>query len=392
MKRKPQLELLKKNFLFVEVAARAQAFREKNPHVECISLSVGDTTEPLPLSVARALLKKSEALGTKEGYQGYGLEEGSIDLRDKINTHFYKGAFSQEEIFISDGAICDLGRLMAFFGQGSSIAVQDPTYPGYKDASLLLGARKITLLPCKKENDFFPDLRELKDIDLIFFCSPNNPTGHAATSDQLQELVKTAKRLNAIILYDAAYSHFIEDPTIAKSIFDIPGSREVAIEVHSFSKMIGFTGVRLGFTVVPKQLKYEEGGSINSDWKRFITSIYNGTSCIAQAGGLAALTPSGVIGTQKLIEHYRENTKLLKVTLEKKGYTVYGGRNAPYLWVDCGRDSWEVFDEFLLKKGLIVMPGVGFGEYGSSFIRLTGFGNRDTILKAVKRLENDRMD
>ncbi len=384
MKRKPQLELLKKNYLFVEVAARVEAYRKRHPNKELISLSVGDTTEPLLQTVTDELVRKSQALGTKEGYQGYGLEEGAIDLREKIAASVYKNHFSKEEIFISDGAICDLGRLTAFFGSGSRIAIQDPSYPGYSDAAKLLDAKEIVYLPCHREGHFFPDLRLVKEVDLIFFCSPNNPTGYAATFDELQKLVAFAKKSKALILFDAAYAHFIQGRA-PRSIYEIPGSEEVAIEVHSFSKLAGFTGVRLGWTVVPKALKYEGGEPINPDWKRFITTIYNGTSSIVQAGGVAALSDEE--GSQKVIKHYMENTKLLKETLEKKGYPVYGGVDAPYLWLDCGgQDSWELFDEFLEKKGLITMPGVGFGKNGAGFIRLTGFGNRTTILKAVERL------
>lgn len=388
MERKSNLETLTPNYLFVEVANRVKAYSSSNPEKELISLSVGDTSEPIPQVVVEKLFQKSKALGTPEGYKGYGLEEGEEMFREKIASAYYSKKFSKEEIFISDGAICDLGRLLAFFGSNSTIALQDPSYPGYKDAASLLGAKEILLLPCGQSPKFFPEFKSIqKRPDIILFCSPNNPTGYAATFEELLSLVQFAKKSRALLLYDAAYTHFIRDPSCPCSIFDIPGSEEVAIEIHSFSKLIGFTGVRLGWTVIPKTLKYDNGRSINEDWRRFITTIYNGTSLIAQAGGLATLEPDGMQAAKALIEHYLENTSILKSTLEKKGFTVYGGGNAPYLWLDCsGKKSWQVFDEFLQEKGIVTIPGIGFGEEGEGFIRLTGFGNRSKILKAVERI------
>lgn len=264
-----------------------------------------------------------------------------------------------------------------------TIALQNPTYPVYADTGLLLN-QKIVYLDCSPENNFFP--QTLPEADLIYLCSPNNPTGSTLTHEQLHTLVQWAKKQHAIIVFDAAYAGFIQDTGLPRSIYEVEGAEDVAIEVSSFSKLIGFTGVRLGWSVVPQKLTYQEGGSVKSDFNRIVSTFFNGASNISQAGGLAALTNEKEI--QKLCAYYLENARLIKEALEPKGFPVYGGENAPYLWVDFGKqNSWDLFQQLLEKTRLITTPGSGFGSCGEGFLRFSAFGNRENILKAVERIK-----
>ncbi len=280
------------------------------------------------------------------------------------------------------------------------MAVQDPSYPVYVDTSVSIGQsghyetaskhyEKIVYMPCTPRNDFFPDLNQTDRTDLIFFCSPNNPTGAAATFDQLEQLIAFAKKNKSIIIFDAAYSPYIKDPKIPRSIFEIPGASEVAIELGSFSKMAGFSGVRLGWSVLPAQLKFEDGFPVQQDWSRIQATFFNGASNLSQAGGIAALEPEGLLAIEKLQDFYMENTIMLKSALEKLGYSVYGGVHAPYLWVSFpGHSSWDAFKMLLEKGYLVCTPGVGFGSAGEGFIRLSAFGHRTSIIKAIERLKS----
>lgn len=378
---------LKESYLFPEINARKKLFMLKNPQSSLISLGIGDTTEPIPEIASHSMSQFSLGLGTPEGYSGYGSEQGIKLLRELIASQIYQGTVFADDIFISDGAKCDIGRLQMLFGPESTIAVQDPAYPVYVDGSLINGIREITYMPCTPENNFFPNLETIPRTDLIYFCSPNNPTGAAATRRQLQQLVAFAKANNSIVIFDSAYSCYIQNPDIPKSIFEINGAEEVAIEVSSFSKLSGFTGVRLGWTVVPDKLKYEGGGSVKSDWNRLTSTIFNGASNIAQQGGCAILSPEGLKEVHKLTRHYMENASLLKDSLQKTGREVYGGENAPYLWVYFkGQNSWDVFQDLLENYQLITTPGSGFGPSGEGFIRLTAFGSREQIQQAIQRL------
>lgn len=386
-KRNPHFETLPGRYLFEEINQRKKEFLQKNPEAQLISLGIGDTTQPLPPTICKALVKAAQDLGTHEGYRGYGNEHGIDLLRERISQKIYQKKVSPDEIFISDGAKCDIGRLQILFGDQISVAIQDPAYPVYVDGSLLRGVKNIVYLPCTPENSFFPDLEKAPRTDLIYFCSPNNPTGVAATFEQLEKLVSFAKKNKSLIIFDAAYSHFIKDDSCPRSIYEIEGARDVAIETNSFSKLAGFTGVRLGWTVVPENLKYENGYSIRSDWNRLMTTLFNGASNIAQHGGLAVLEKEGMEEVNTIIEYYRENAALLKKAFENKGYQVFGGVHAPYLWVSCpGQKSWEVFQKFLDKAHLIVTPGSGFGQNGEGFIRLTAFGQRSQVLQAVNKI------
>jgi LL-diaminopimelate aminotransferase len=268
-----------------------------------------------------------------------------------------------------------------------SIAVQDPAYPVYTDGSIIHGVREIHSMPCSPDNGFFSDVQSLPPVDLIYFCSPNNPTGAVSSHSQLEELVAFAKKHQSIIIFDSSYAAYIRDSSLPKSIFEINGARDVAIEVGSFSKLAGFTGVRLGWTVVPKTLKYDNGSDVRSDWNRIVTTIFNGASIIAQHGGLAALSDDGLKEVEAIVDFYLENARLIQSTLEKMGYEVFGGSHAPYLWVRFpGRKSWDVFQELLEKTHIVTTPGSGFGSNGEGFVRFSAFGKRENILRAIERL------
>jgi LL-diaminopimelate aminotransferase len=341
-------------------------------------------------------VKEAQRLGTLEGYSGYGDEQGLTGLREKIAAVLYRGKVKSEEVFISDGAKCDIGRLQLLFGAGAAVAVQDPSYPVYVDGSVLAGAaggwegsgyKGITYLPCTAENNYFPDLRRIPPNGIVYFCSPNNPTGAVATREQLSSLVETALRKGSIIINDAAYAEYIRDPALPKSIYEIEGARQCAIEVNSFSKPAGFTGVRLGWAVVPLELKYSGGESVNTDWNRISSTVFNGASNIAQAGGLAALEPAGLTEMRTLTDYYLENAKLIRAAVTALGIGCVGGDNSPYIWARFpGRDSWDVFAEILDRCQVVTTPGVGFGPAGQSFIRFSAFGHRGDVEEACGRL------
>ena len=356
-----------------QIAKRRRAHQEKNPNVRIISLGIGDTTEPIPAPIAKALEKAAAGLGTKEGYSGYGAEQGQGALREALSAAFYPGLIKPSELFVSDGSKCDITRLQLMFGSGKTIALQDPSYPAYVDSSVIMGQTNgfnaassqygnIVYMPCNPANGFFPDLSAAKAADIIFFCSPNNPTGNAATRAQLTELVAFAKRTGAIIIYDAAYAIYIDRPDCPKTIYEIPGATEVAIETCSFSKYAGFTGVRLGWTVVPEALRYADGTPVIGDWNRIMTTCFNGASNVAQAGGLACVQPEGLKAMRELVAFYKGNAKIIYDALKGLGLTVYGGTDAPYVWVHFpGRSSWDVFAEILEKANVVTTPGSGFG-------------------------------
>lgn len=391
MKRNQNLARLKTNYLFPEVNLRKRKFLDQYPDASLISLGIGDTTEPLPQTIVNSLIEASTGLGILEKYSGYGPEQGIKTLREKIASIVYSNLIHSEEVFVSDGAKCDLGRLQMLFGSDISIAVQDPAYPVYVEGSMIQGVKKIISMPCIPENQFFPDLNALPRTDLIYFCSPNNPTGAVATRSQLERLVKFATANRSIIIFDAAYACYIQDPSLPKSIYEIEGAKKVAIEVGSFSKLAGFTGVRLGWTVIPEDLKYDDGFSVRADWNRLTCTVFNGASNIAQAGGSAVLEEKGLKEISFLTNFYLENTQIIKESLEALGYEVFGGENAPYLWVRFrGQESWDVFQQFLEKFHIVTTPGSGFGPSGEEFIRFTAFGHRENILQAVERLKKSQ--
>jgi LL-diaminopimelate aminotransferase len=399
VKRNPNFARLSAGYLFPEVARRRRAFQERNPAAKVISLGVGNTTEPLSPAIAAGLRSGAEALATREGYSGYGDEQGLAELRTAIAKRLYRCRIEADEVFVSDGAKCDIGRLQAMFGAEVRIAVQDPAYPVYVDGSVIAGAAGapapdgsgyagITYLPCTPANGFFPDLSRASEADLIYFCSPNNPTGACATRRRLEELVAYARGRGAVVIYDAAYAEYISDPELPRSIFEIEGAREVALEVNSFSKPIGFTGVRLGWTVIPRELRFSDGTPVSKDWNRVMTTLFNGASNVAQRGGLAALTDRGLAEMRASVAYYMGNAAAIKRGLEKLGVENYGGTDAPYIWARFpGKASWEIFEEILESCAVVTTPGSGFGPAGESFLRFSAFGHREEVEEAVRRLE-----
>jgi LL-diaminopimelate aminotransferase len=396
IQRNPCIANLKAGYLFPEIAKRRREYAAAHPEAKIISLGVGNTTEPILPHINQGLVEGSRRLGTVEGYSGYQ-DEGLLLLREKISAVFYKQKFKADEIFISDGAKCDIGRLQLLFGKSTPVAVQDPSYPVYVDGSVLIGAaggtgvsgyKGITYLPCTSANGFFPDLSLLPPKSLLYFCSPNNPTGAVANTEQLAVLVKTCLEKSILVIFDAAYSEYVRDPELPKSIFEIEGSRRCAIEVNSFSKTAGFTGVRLGWTVVPVELKYASGESVNADWSRVCSTIFNGASNIAQAGGLAALDDEGLKEIRALTDFYLGNARLIREALQSQSIETMGGGNSPYIWAYFpGRGSWEVFSQILEKCQVVTTPGAGFGPAGEGYIRFSAFGHRTDVEEACRRLK-----
>lgn len=398
VKRNKNISKLQAGYLFPEIARRRNAHQEANPDAKIISLGIGDTTEPIPPYIVNGLMKGAEAMGTLEGYKGYGPEQGYAPIREAIFNRLYSNTgLNAGNIYVSDGSKCDIGRMQMMFGEDITVALQDPAYPVYVDSSVIMGMTGdyngtnfdgITYMECRPENDFFPDLSKAARTDIIFFCSPNNPTGSAATREQLTQLVDFAKKNGSIIVYDAAYALFIEDDNCPRSIFEIPGAEECAIETCSFSKYAGFTGVRLGWTVISDTLKFADGSSVAKDFVRIATTVFNGASVISQAGGIACMEDEGWKEMNELVAYYKENAKILKKTFQDMGFTVYGADNAPYVWVGFpGRDSWDVFSEILTKCDIVTTPGSGFGAAGEGFVRASAFGHRENILEAVERFK-----
>lgn len=387
VKQNPIFSLISPTYLFPEINRRKREFIEKNPQATLISLGIGDTTEPVTPTINQSLVNKSIQLGSIEGYTGYGPEQGILELRELISKRVYEGCVSPNDIFISDGAKCDIGRLQFLLNPDHEVAIQDPSYPVYVDASIMSGAKSLKLLPCLPENNFFPDLSPIAPSSIIYWCSPNNPTGTVSTRKQLESLVQFAISNNCLIIFDAAYSLFIQDRRLPRSIFEIPGADKVAIELNSFSKSAGFTGIRLGWSVVPEALCYENGKSIQSDWKRIVSTLFNGASIISQHGGIAALEDEGFKEMHKLIEIYLENTHILSDALKRQGHTIYGGEHIPYIWLKTQHDnSWNAFQYYLERFHLVTTPGSGFGKSGEKFLRISGFGRREQILEASRRI------
>lgn len=398
--RNVNMEKLRNNYLFPEISARELEHIKKYPNAKVISLGIGDTTEPIPDIVTLSMANYARGLSTREGYKGYGAEQGNKVLRKAIAETFYRDLEVKDtEVFVSDGSQCDISRLQLLLGSSVSVAVQDPNFPAYMDSSVIIGQtgnfqdttlkyQNIEYMTCGPQNHFFPDLSNTARTDIIFFCSPNNPTGHAASREQLVQLVEFARENGSIIVYDSAYAVYVTDGS-PRSIYEIPGAREVAIEISSFSKIAGFTGVRLGWTVVPEELLYANKIPIINDFNRIVCTCFNGASSIAQAGGLACLSSDGLQAMLSVVDYYKENARILVDTFTSLGLEVYGGVNAPYVWVHFpGSRSWDVFAEILEKTHIITVPGSGFGPGGEEYIRVTAFGHRESILEASIRLRS----
>ncbi len=390
-------------YLFSEIAKRTKDFKEKNPSVEIIHLGIGNTTQPLTSAVIKGLKNGVKKLANKKTYTGYGDEQGSLELRNTL-VDFYKKRnidLNTQEIFISDGAKSDLANIQSIFDSSSIIAVADPVYTVYVDSNVVAGKtgefvdgqyKGLVYMECGEENGFVPSLPEQK-VDLIYFCSPNNPTGAVVTKKQLKAFVDYALKNKAIIIFDAAYAEYISDPFLPKSIYEVEGAKKCAIEINSFSKWAGFTGVRLGWAVVPMDLVVEdsEKGKVNRLWHRRQSTMFNGASNIAQEGALAVLSAAGQKESKKLIAYYMGNAIMIKKSFSRLGFKIFGGENAPYLWVKIptGLSSWECFDKFLKEAHVVVTPGSGFGKQGEGYIRLSAFADKKEVKKAIESIENN---
>ena len=399
---------LQAGYLFPEIGKRKRAFQEANPDAEIISMGIGDVTQPLAPAVIEAMKKAVDEMGQRETFRGYDDSGVGYEfLRQAIKKNDFESRgvnIDIDEIFVSDGAKCDTGNMQEVFGLDNIVAVSDPVYPVYVDTNVMAGRTggpaeqgrydRICYMPCTEENGFVPDLPKEK-VDLIYLCFPNNPTGAVATKEQLNKWVDYARQNKAIILFDAAYEAFISEADIPHSIYEIDGAKEAAIEFRSFSKTAGFTGLRCAFTVIPKQLKaYTNDGravEVAPIWKRRHCTKFNGVSYVTQAGAAAVYSPQGKEQNQQIIDIYMTNAKLIRETLSRLGYTVYGGLHAPYIWLKTpnGVSSWEFFDTLLNKAHVVGTPGAGFGSAGEGYFRLTAFATPDNTKEALERIENN---
>ncbi len=381
------------SYFFLEVGKRVKAFVKKNPGVEVMRLGIGNTTEALPTSVIKGLELGVRKLADVKTYTGYGDEQGDSRLRESLANYYrkYKVTLDPQEIFVSDGAKPDCANILSIFDESSVVAVANPVYPVYVDSSIISG-KKTVYLKCDESNNFIPSPPKGK-VDLIFICSPNNPTGAVLTKRQLKDFVDYALKNKAVIIFDAAYVEYIRDNKLPRSIYEIPGSKRCAIEINSFSKWAGFTGVRLGWSVVPMDLVAEGvgRGRVNSLWNRRQTTMFNGASNIVQEGGLAVLSKKGQKECKGLVDYYMENARIIKEGLSKIGLRVFGGENAPYIWVKTSSNlsAWEFFDKLLKEAHVVGTPGCGFGPMGEGYLRLSAFGHREDIKKAVKSIQNN---
>jgi LL-diaminopimelate aminotransferase len=397
---------LKAGYLFPEIGRRVAAFAKANPAARIIRLGIGDVTEPLPDAVIKAMHEAVDQMAHRDTFHGYGPEQGYEFLRKVIAENDYasrNAKIDPDEIFISDGAKCDTGNIQEIFGLDNIIAVTDPVYPVYVDTNVMAGRTGncdangryagIVYLPCTAQNNFVPSLPKEK-VDIVYLCYPNNPTGAVATKEQLKIWVDYARENKALILFDAAYEAYIRDPKIPHTIYEIDGAKEVAIEFRSFSKTAGFTGVRCAFTVVPKQLKaYSKDGKaveIAPIWNRRHCTKFNGVSYITQLGTTAVYTPQGKQQVRRIIDLYMSNAALMVDSMTKLGYEVFGGRNAPYVWIRTpnGVGSWDFFDLLLNKANVVCTPGAGFGAAGEGYLRLSAFNQPERVKEAMDRIAN----
>ena len=398
---------LKAGYLFPEIARRVNLFTDNNPDgaKQIIRCGIGDVTEPLPLAAREAMKAAIDELGNRETFKGYGPEQGYDFLRSAIARGDYQDngiKVEDDEIFVSDGSKCDTGNILDIFGNNNKIAITDPVYPVYVDTNVMAGNtgeasesgayEGIYYMPCNAENGFVPEIPRER-VDLIYLCYPNNPTGATATKDQLKEWVDYAKANGSIILYDAAYQAFIKDENVPRSIYEIDGARDCAIEFRSFSKNGGFTGVRCAFTVVPKELMAEddkgEKRSLHPLWSRRQSTKFNSVSYPVQKAAEALYTEEGKNQVSSLISHYMDNAALLSSACTEIGLSVYGGENAPYVWVACPEsvDSWEMFDKMLNEANVVITPGAGFGEAGEGFFRISAFNSKENVVTVCERLK-----
>ncbi len=395
---------LKAGYLFPEIARRVNGFAQANPDAKIIRLGIGDVTEPLPQACREAMVKAIDDMGNRSSFKGYGPEQGYEWLREKIAQQDFKARgcdIDASEIFISDGSKCDGGAILDILGDDNVIAVTDPVYPVYVDTNVMAGHTGemndkgeydgFVYLPISADNGFVAEIPTEK-VDLIYLCFPNNPTGATATREYLNAWVTYARSHGSIILFDAAYEAFIQDPTLPHSIYEIEGARECAIEFRSFSKNAGFTGTRCALTVVPKSLKGKTKGGQDVElwglWNRRQSTKFNGVSYIVQRGAEAVYSSEGQEQTRALIDFYMENAAIIRRDLTSAGIQVYGGENAPYVWVKTpnGLSSWDFFDQLLETCNVVGTPGSGFGAAGEGYFRISAFNSRDNVNEAMRRI------
>jgi len=392
-------------YLFPEIGRRVKAFSEANPDARIIRMGIGDVTEPLAPAVIEAMTQAVAEMGNRSTFKGYGPEQGYSFLIDAIRESDYAARGVQiaaDEVFVSDGSKCDSANIQEIFDMGARIAVSDPVYPVYVDSNVMAGRTGVNegngrygglvYLPANEANGFIPSPPSER-VDLVYLCSPNNPTGAVATREDLTRWVDWANKNEAVIVFDAAYEAFIRDPNLPRSIYEIPGAKTCALEMRSFSKRAGFTGVRCAFTVVPKELmgttSTGEKVPFNTLWARRHTTKFNGASYIVQKGAAAAYNAQGLAQTQAQVDFYMENAAILREGLKKTGFTVFGGVHAPYIWIKThnGATSWDFFNTLLEKTNVVGTPGSGFGAGGEGYFRLSAFNSRENVLEALARIQ-----
>ncbi len=392
-------------YLFSEIAQKVTVFKTQNPEADVISLGIGDVTQPLIPAVTEALHRAADEMAHAETFRGYGPERGYSFLRKAIveNDFLARGIeISEDEVFVNDGAKSDTGNFQELLGKDVRIAVTDPIYPVYIDSNVMGGRTgeldadghwsNVVYMPCCAENGFVPALPQ-EDVDVIYLCYPNNPTGTTLAREELQRWVDYAQEHDALIFYDAAYEAYIQDDSIPHSIYEIEGARRVAVEFHSFSKTAGFTGIRCGYTVVPHDVtastKDGQRIALNPVWNRRQSTKFNGTSYLSQRAAEAIYTPAGKQQTKQAIDYYMQNARMMRETLTDMGLEVYGGTDAPYLWIrtPTGMTSWQFFDEMLHKACVVCTPGAGFGPAGEGYVRLTAFGQHEATKEALERIK-----
>ena len=393
---------LQASYLFAEIARRIRAYEAENPPRPIIRMGIGDVTEPLPPACVAAMHRAVDEMAARETFRGYGPEQGYAFLREAIAANDFqsRGAdIAAAEIFVSDGAKCDTANIQELFADNIRIAVPDPVYPVYVDTNVMAGRTGpaadgryagLVYLEGSEANGYVPAL-PAEPVDLVYLCYPNNPTGAVATREQLAQWVAWAKENGALILFDAAYEAFIRDPAIPHSIYEIPGAKEVAVEFRSFSKTAGFTGTRCGYCVVPAECRaFDAAGAavpLQPLWKRRQSTKFNGVSYPVQRAAEAACSPEGRAQCAALIDGYLANARIVIEHLEAKGYRCTGGRNSPYVWFDCGAESWAFFDRLLREANVVTTPGSGFGRAGEGHIRVTAFNSRENVERAMERLD-----
>ena len=377
-------------YLFAEIARQVSAYKSEHPEADIIRLGIGDVTRPLPQAAIDAMHRAVDEYADTKTFRGYGPEQGYDFLIDAIIAHDFASrgiTLDRDEVFVSDGAKSDTGNIGDILSTDNIVGITDPVYPVYVDTNIMAG-RRLRYIPCHAGNDFTGDIPK-EHLDIIYLCYPNNPTGAVITREKLAAWVDYALREHAVILYDAAYEAFIQDGKLPHSIYEIEGAKQCAIEFRSFSKTAGFTGVRCGYTVIPKELKADDGTSVNALWNRRQCSKFNGASYISQRGAEAVYTPAGQREVRDIIDYYMSNAAFIRTSLADMGLTVYGGQHSPYIWVSTpdGEDSWHFFRRLLSDANVVVTPGEGFGTHGEGFVRITAFGTADDSRAAMGRIK-----